>query len=150
MKRTKRTNTKRKRTAKDNDIAMAYRIDALPGRVPKFIFLQTLIDFLNGEISELPKGWKVTWLWRNSAKSKVRYDTFQRTIANSREGFMTLMLRRLRRDLEKVRVFEIGKPKHRKRAKAKKARKSNRRKVSKVRTRNTARKSRKRKSKARM
>src|SRR5438270_11252929 len=71
-----------------NDIAMAYRIDALPGRVSKVFFYQTLLDFLNGEIEDLPEGWEVTWLWRNSRKSKLRSDSIQNVVGASRDSFM--------------------------------------------------------------
>src|SRR5205823_11805487 len=88
---------KRKRTR--NDIAMAYRIESLPGRVSKVFFYQTLLDFLNGEIEDLPEGWEVTWLWRNSRKSKLRSDSIQNVVGASRDSFMTLMQRRLQRDM---------------------------------------------------
>ena len=126
MKRKKRTR---------NDIAMAYRIESLPGRVPKVVFYQTLLDFLNGEIAELPEGWEVTWLWRNSRKSKLRSDTIENAVSNSRGSFMTLMQRRLKRDLDNLRPsrdrWRKAKKSKKRRGKARRSKKS--RRVSKVR-----------------
>ena len=110
---------KRKRTK--NDIAMAYRIESLPCRVSKPFFYQTMLDFLDGEIAELPKGWKITWLWRNSRKSKLQSDSFENAVGNSRESFMTLMRRRLQRDLDNLKPNRKRR-KVRKRRKAKKRR----------------------------
>jgi len=135
MKRTKKTNIKKR---KGNEVAMAYRIESLPGRVRKDVFLQTLINFLEGEISALPPGWDVTWIWRNSKKQDTREDTFENAISNSRPSFMTLMLRRLRRDLGALRVT-IGKHKSSKRAKSKKKRTAKRRKMPKMRRRKSSR-----------
>ena len=110
---------KRKRTK--NDIAMAYRIESLPGRVSKPFFYQTLLDFLDGEIAELPKGWKIIWLWRNSRKSKLRSDRLEKVVGESRDSFMILMRRRLQRDLDNLKPSRKRR-KVRKRRKAKKRR----------------------------
>lgn len=94
-------NQKKKKNT-HNDISMAYRIVSLgrgKKRVSKKFFLRMLLDFIRGEISELPTGWKVNWIWRNSSKSSARSDTIQNVIGDSRDSFMTLMARRIERDL---------------------------------------------------
>jgi len=91
---------KRKRTR--NDIAMSYRIESLGyerQRVQKQEFFQRLIQFLDGDIVELPRGWKIIWRWQNSKKQDWRENTFENVVGNSRDSFMTLMRRRLQRDL---------------------------------------------------
>jgi len=146
MKRTKKTSTKKRvRTAKDNFVSMAYRIESLPRPIKKYRFLQTLIDFLEGKIDSLPRGWNVTWIWRNSPKQDTREDSFENTISNSRPSFMSLMLRRLQRDLGVQNVPKNRKVKRRKHTRRKKTRNKNRRRLSKMRKRNTSNKRRKRK-----
>jgi hypothetical protein len=112
---------------------MAYRIDSLPGRVPRQDVFHTLLDFLGGEIEALPEGWKVTWLWRNSRKSKLRSDSIENVIAKSRDSFMSLMQRRLERDLKNLSSATRGSSK-RSRTKGKRGGKKKRpRRMSKVR-----------------
>lgn len=95
-KRKKRKKSKKAHSG-NMDIALGYRVDALPGRIRRAEFFNTLIAFVeDGE--ELPEGWKITLRWKNSAKSKWREDEFMNAIASSREGFNKLVVRRLRRD----------------------------------------------------
>lgn len=132
MSLTRRMSTPKKRKRTRNDIAMAYRIEALPRRIAKASFFLTLIDFLDGEIAALPEGWRVTWQWRNSRKSKLRSDSLENAVSKSRDSFITLMRRRLRRDLDNLRPTKRS-PK-RSRAKSKRRGKKKRtRNVSKVR-----------------
>lgn len=123
--------SKHKRTR--NDISMAYRIDALPHRIRKQDFFHTLLNFLDGEIEELPRGWEITWRWQNSKKQDWREDEFTSTVGNSRDSFMTLMRRRLQRDLNNLSPAKRTPAKRKKRShKASKKRRATR-KVSKVR-----------------
>lgn len=116
---------KSKRTR--NDISMAFRIDSLPRRIRKQDFFRTLLDFLDGEIEELPEGWEITWRWQNSKKQKWREEEFSSTVGNSRDSFMTLMRRRLQRDLDKLSPAKRAPAKRKKRSrKAVKKRKRSR------------------------
>lgn len=99
-KRRKRKNTpkrKRKKRTK-NDIALSYRVE-LPRPVKKTVVLRRMIRFItSGE--ELPDNWEITLRWRNSRKSKWREDEFQNAMADSRDAFAKLVLKRLRRDFK--------------------------------------------------
>ena len=134
--------SRKKKKSTRNDVAMAYVIKRLPGRVRKVDVFHTLIDFLDGEIAALPDGWEVDWRWRNSRKQPWRRDSIQGAVSNSRDSFMTLMRRRLQRDLNSIapprkrkRNTKRVSKRRRKRSKSakKRARKANRRGVPAVR-----------------
>lgn len=133
---------RRKRTR--NDIAMGYRIESVPGeRVNKKQFFKTLLQFLDGKIVELPEGWEITWRWQNDKKQKWREDEFTEVVSNSRSSFMSLMKRRLRRDLESLRPKSDRSPKRRRTKGKYRSKKKRTRRVSKVRKAKTrSRKSR--------
>jgi hypothetical protein len=129
---------------------MAYRIEALPRRVKKEVFFRTLLSFLDGDIVELPEGWDIAWVWRNSRKSKLRSDSLENVLAKSRSSFMTLVVKRIKRDLnaigytahrkaskKQVRRAKSWKRRHKSKQKSgkkrSKSRRSAKRRVSKVR-----------------
>jgi len=97
--------------------SMGFYIDALPSPIDKVKFFRTLLKATNMDEPKLPKGWKVSWRWRNkedeegefteavpasqaSQPEELREDEFTNVINKSRGGFVTLMQRRLKRELE--------------------------------------------------
>lgn len=136
----------KKRKSIRNDIAMSYRIESLGfgrRRVSKVVFLRIVLAWLRGDIAELPRGWNITWLWRNSAKSALRSDTIENTVANSRDAFVGLMERRIERDLNALGFTTRGhtgkKRKHKARQFKKAHHRKRPRKVSKVRRKKSKR-----------
>ena len=130
-----------KKKSTRNDIAMAYRINSLGygrKRVSKEIFLQSLLAFLDGE-GDIPRGWHISWLWRNSRKSKFGSDSLTNVVANSRDSFMTVMRRRIKRDLDALKPTSSDEHKRRSAA-AKKGWKTRRRNMPKMRRRKVGRK----------
>ena len=92
---------KKKKHSGSKDIALSYRIESLPRRVKKSTFYKTLLRYIRtGE--PLPEGWEVTLRWRNSKKQAWREAEFMEAISDSREGFNSLVARRLRRDRDKL------------------------------------------------
>lgn len=92
---------KRKKHSGNMDIALSYRIDNLPHPVRKSEVLERMIRFITtGE--GLPSEWEISLRWRNSVKSEWREAEFMEAINDSREGFNSLVLRRLRRDRDRL------------------------------------------------
>jgi hypothetical protein len=88
---------------KRNFIAMGYQIDSLPeDGVSRREFFTTLIRSVEDGSGQLPSRWAVTWNWRNTEDSELRYDTFKNVIKKSRVSFLQLMSLRLRRDMRKL------------------------------------------------
>lgn len=137
-----------KRKKRRDSPMFAFSIGHLPKPLPKRQVFETLIKALKTENGELPQGWIVNWRWRN-ARAKgheraYREDSFENVVKNSRSAYLTLMERRLKRELAKLPPVH----KRRKRAKRKK-RKPTRGKLSKVRTRKAKARGRRRRRKAR-
>ncbi|PWT73848.1 MAG: hypothetical protein C5B59_12350 [Bacteroidetes bacterium] len=81
-------------------ISFAYAIEKLPRKgVSRRKFLETLIEAAESGRGTLPKGWSVTWKWRNRADDVLRKGYFATVVRESRAQFLQLMGRRLRRDL---------------------------------------------------
>lgn len=58
------------------------------------------------DTGEMPEGIDATWQWRNAANQDVREDDFLSAVEGSRKGFITLMRRRLARDLDRALMVE--------------------------------------------
>jgi hypothetical protein len=82
-----------------------FRIVSLPsGGVPKRIVLETMLHAAESGNPTLPQGWEIEWQWRNNPKQKLRHDSFQNVISQSRPGFWQLMAMRIRKEIERLGV----------------------------------------------
>jgi len=76
---------------------MGYRINRLPAGTTMAEFFHVLAQSIRDN-RPLPRGWDVTWIWRNTVKQERREGPVMREVRKSRAGFIGLMLRRLNRD----------------------------------------------------
>jgi hypothetical protein len=81
-----------------NDLSMGYRFLRHPRGMSLVEALRAMRAALD-EDGELPNGLGVEWRWRNTAAQDERWDEFANVVRGSREGFVTVMKRRLDRDL---------------------------------------------------
>jgi len=95
----------KKKHSGNNDLALSYRVDRLPRRMRRDVVLRRMAAFITrGE--GLPESWQITLRWKNSPRQAWREDEFQTAISESRQGFVSLVLGRIRRDMGNVREIE--------------------------------------------
>lgn len=97
-----------------DDLSFAYRVDGDGARRRKRSnILRLMIRALNepGLLDE--HGLNVTWKWRNTEAQDMREADFDTAVSESRSGFITLMRRRLERDLSRVLDVEDAMARHR-------------------------------------
>jgi hypothetical protein len=120
-----------KKHSGNNDLALSYRVDRLPRRMRRDVVLRRMAAFITrGE--GLPESWEITLRWQNSPKQPWREDEFQTAISESRQGFVSLVLGRIRRDIAALPEVKRA---SRKRTKVKRSKKATRRSNRKVRAR---------------
>jgi hypothetical protein len=92
-----------------NDLSMAYRIRRRPRGVSVLDAIRVMRDALDGD-GELPDDYDVIWGWRNSPSQDLREDDFGTAVTASRSSFVTLMRRRLDRDIARLELLEPPPP----------------------------------------
>jgi hypothetical protein len=100
----KKKNMPERKRSENQFISMWYRIESLPRRVPKRRALEVMRDIVNFDRTRLPQGWDITWFWRNDEEGEEHFGPIRQVARdelrqNRGDGFLTLMSRRIERDL---------------------------------------------------